>query len=71
MHFAPWLFCTHFAGLYCGLLQGSIPTSYQEFVDMTDWSGILTEEAFLRDKKVNRNYLGYQDYLIRMYIQHG
>jgi len=57
--------------IYCGLLQGSIPTSYQEFVDMTDWSGILTEEAFLRDKKVNRNYLGYQDYLIRMYIQHG
>ena len=65
------VFCAHFAGLYFGQLQGSIPTSYQEFVDMTDWSGILTEEAFLRDKKMNRNYLGYQDYLIRMYARHG
>ncbi len=57
--------------IYTGLMQGRVPTSYQDFLDLTDWSGILTEEAFLRDEKVNRNYLGYQDYLIRMYIQHG
>lgn len=48
-----------------------LPKSYEHFVNMTGYSGIMTEKEFKTSKKYKEEYGNYQNYLLEMYYKYG
>jgi hypothetical protein len=53
-------------------VKGTIlPKSYEHFVNLTGYSGILTKNEFNSRKSAKEEYGNYENYLLEMYYKYG
>ena len=48
-----------------------LPKSYEHFVNMTGYTGIMTKNEFNLRKSAKEEYGNYDNYLLEMYYKYG